>query len=384
MKAAVWLWYHLNTHIGTCGVCRSQSHLCHISCHPGLVQQLLRHAFFAHLLIVTGASVGCYLIVRCPTGRQMSGQISCRLRQKSFHISCIRRVRWTDARRHAGFVSACRRSDTECLTKLRYSKMTATRRKEVATSSLLSEAIRKQTMKRMSPVFTDIGWNKAFHKGELKGNVTHTGWRNVIFLSAVLNFLLPARGRWAPGLRTICPAQSSSSLCRTCLCFQRHIFTCRSEEVSAKGNHPRHAAHAALRCQRVKIHYSSQSGSTPLFIDTFLFSMAARLSSTLPASKQTAAPWGSLNAEEEEEEPGFLKEWTSEFKYYSDCILLLLVHPREHTPRNANNESWVSEAILRDVTLRVLTYSTSDKFDRVVVGEKNQPSCILVAFISAE
>lgn len=58
--------------------------------------------------------------------------------------------------------------------------------------------------------------------------MTHAGWRNVISLSAVLNFLLPARGRWAPGLRTISSAQSSSSLCRTCLCFHRHIFTCRS------------------------------------------------------------------------------------------------------------------------------------------------------------
>lgn len=58
--------------------------------------------------------------------------------------------------------------------------------------------------------------------------MTHAGWRNVISLSAVLNFLLPARGRWAPGLRTISSAQSSSSWCRTCLCFHRYIFTCRS------------------------------------------------------------------------------------------------------------------------------------------------------------
>lgn len=58
--------------------------------------------------------------------------------------------------------------------------------------------------------------------------MTPTGWRKVISLSAVLNFLLPVRGRWAPVLRTISSAQSSSSLCRTSLCFHQHIFTCRS------------------------------------------------------------------------------------------------------------------------------------------------------------
>lgn len=57
--------------------------------------------------------------------------------------------------------------------------------------------------------------------------MTPTDWRNVISLSAVLNFLLPARGRWAPVLRSISSAQSSSSLCRTFLCFHRHIFNCR-------------------------------------------------------------------------------------------------------------------------------------------------------------
>lgn len=160
--------------------------------------------------------------------------------------------------------------------------------------------------------------------------MTHTGWRNVISLSAVLNFLLPARGRWAPVLRTISSEQSSSSWCRTCLCFHQHIFTCRRF-----WKHPRCRTCCPPLSRGEDSSFFIVQSNTFIYWYIFFFSeMTSRLSSTLPASKssQPRPPGAHWLKAQEEEEPVSPKEWTSEYKYYSDYILLLLVQPHNRAP----------------------------------------------------
>lgn len=71
-----------------------------------------------------------------------------------------------------------------------------------------------------------------------------------------------------------------------------------------------------------------------LLIHFFFSEMTSRLSSTLPASKssQPRPPGAHWLKAQEEEEPVSPKEWTSEYKYYSDYILLLLVQPHNRAP----------------------------------------------------
>lgn len=159
-----------------------------------------------------------------------------------------------------------------------------------------------------------------------KGNVTHTRWRNVISLSAVLNFLLPVRGRQAPVLRTISFSQFSS-LCRTFHCLrQRHLHS--------QGYLPLHTLLSMVYSWRFFLF------NTHTYLLTHIL-MTAWLSSTLPL--QRAAVHGPLG----------LTDWTLK---RTESQRLLENEPANtniiqitssccDSIRTANNEFKISEAI---------------------------------------
>lgn len=212
----------------------------------------------------------------------------------------------------------------------------------------------------------------------------------------------PARGRQVPVLRPISPAQSSSSsLCRT---FHR----LHQQHLHQQNNLP---ITALLRCWSPRwraagaaLHFEKIQSFSPFFIGTIL--MPAWLSSTFLAQRAAVrGPQGSLT---DYWRGGKAKVSSTMNERLPKLFRVCLTAAGRFTlkySRSANHDFGLSEGIEKDVITHVLawtnlwwvsegvlqhrfdqrmTYSTSDKLNRVVVGETNQPSSILVAFISAE